>query len=428
MARQKKKKATKPSTSKGCKRLKTANQKASGSAKRIKYDPESLILENRDKRYCQNFNVKTTIKTTFSLKAIRVPDLSSEEEMELEAFVEEEVEFEGFDPVKELKRRPEVKHKTFILKARKAIIDEMNLSDPCESNPDVSVPTAAPFDMTCDVFEPYREEEAPIACEYPQNLMHVLPTLEEDSDDSDDDTVKFRIRKEGTRAGNPVIEDSHGHTYNYQRTGKSGYCNFQCIKRQKNGKNNCCATLRVDNFEGGDEEMKVRQTGRPHNHDSNYSNMIRKDINFQLKRQSTEYPRTKSSDIVYKVLSENSDFQNYYDSSGRLPKTKSMCRTIQRERRLNAAPIITSLDFEMDIKWIEVANFFHKEVKVKKARHFIFFTNAQLIYMNEAHAWYIDGTFKIVGKPMKQLLTIHVVVLYQKQRASIPVCFILMSR
>ena len=226
----------KTSTSKGSKRQNTANQKASGSAKKIKYNPESPFLENRDKGYCQNFNVKTTVKTTFSLKAIRIPILSSDEEMELETVVEEEVEFEGFDPVKELKRRPEVKHKTFILKARKAIIDEMSLSDPCESNPDVSVPTAAPFDMTCNVFEPYREEEAPIACEYPQNLMHVLPTLEEDSDDDDDDTVKFRIRKEGTRLGKPVIEDTHGHTYNYHRTGKTGYFNFQCIKRQKGGK------------------------------------------------------------------------------------------------------------------------------------------------------------------------------------------------
>ena len=48
--------------------------------------------------------------------------------------------------------------------------------------------------------------------------------------------------------------------------------------------------------------------------------------------------------------------------------------------------------------------------------------------MSEAYAWYIDGTFKIVKYPMRQLLTIHVVVLYEKQRASIPVCFILMSR
>ena len=153
MALKKKKNATKPSTSKGSKRQNTANQKASGSATKIKYDPESPFLENRDKGYCQNINV--------------------------------------------------------------------------------SVLPPAPFDMTCNIFEPYREEETPFACEYPENLMHLLPSLEEDSDDDDDDSVKFKIRKEGTRLGNPVIEDTHGHTYNYNHTDKTGYFNFQCIKRPK---------------------------------------------------------------------------------------------------------------------------------------------------------------------------------------------------
>ena len=41
MAPKKKKNPRKTSTSKGCKRQKTANQKASGSAKKIKYNPES---------------------------------------------------------------------------------------------------------------------------------------------------------------------------------------------------------------------------------------------------------------------------------------------------------------------------------------------------------------------------------------------------
>ena len=50
------------------------------------------------------------------------------------------------------------------------------------------------------------------------------------------------------------------------------------------------------------------------------------------------------------------------------------------------------------------------------------------MYMSRAYAWYIDGTFKIVKEPMKQLLTIHVVLLNQNQRVSVPVCYVLMSR
>ena len=125
------------STSKGSKRKQNANQKADDSPKRVKYDPSSRNYENRDKVYCKNF----------SLRAIRVPEYESEEEFSL---VEEEVEFEGFN-ILEVDRRPALNNKTAILKARQAIIDEMVLSDPCSNNPDLSVPTAAPFDMVCDV-------------------------------------------------------------------------------------------------------------------------------------------------------------------------------------------------------------------------------------------------------------------------------------
>ena len=116
MAPKRKKTAAKASTSKGSK-------KASDSPKKVKYDPESQFLENRDKNYCKNF----------SLRNIRVPESSSESEEDL-GFVEEEVEFEGFD-IKELDRRESVRNKTFILKARIAIMNELRLSDPCESNP-----------------------------------------------------------------------------------------------------------------------------------------------------------------------------------------------------------------------------------------------------------------------------------------------------
>ena len=65
---------------------------------------------------------------------------------------------------------------------------------------------------------------------------------------------------------------------------------------------------------------------------------------------------------------------------------------------------------------------------MKKARHFIFFDNVQLRHMSEAYAWYVDGTFKIVKDPVKQLLAIHVLLICESQKVSIPVCFVLMYR
>merc|ERR1711874_646767 len=74
-------------------------------------------------------------------------------------------------------------------------------------------------------------------------------------------------------------------------------------------------------------------------------------------------------------------------------------------------------------------NFYRGDVIVRNARHFIFFTNDQLRYMAKARNWYIDGTFKIVKEPIKQLVTIHVVLICaESRRVSLPVCFILMTR
>ena len=72
--------------------------------------------------------------------------------------------------------------------------------------------------------------------------------------------------------------------------------------------------------------------------------------------------------------------------------------------------------------------FFRGEVTVKKARHFIFCNPTQLKYLADAYAWYIDGTFKIVKDPVKQLLTIHILINSDNQRVSVPVCFVLMAR
>ena len=49
-------------------------------------------------------------------------------------------------------------------------------------------------------------------------------------------------------------------------------------------------------------------------------------------------------------------------------------------------------------------------------------------YLADANAWYIDGAFKIVKYPVKQLLTIHILIHSDDQRVSVPVCFVLMAR
>ena len=47
--------------------------------------------------------------------------------------------------------------------------------------------------------------------------------------------------------------------------------------------------------------------------------------------------------------------------------------------------------------------------------------------MKNAKTWYIDGTFKIIGKPFTQLLTIHAFLFQDGVTKQVPLCYVLMS-
>ena len=174
--------------------------------------------------------------------------------------------------------------------------------------------------------------------------------------------------------------------------------------------------------------MIVTKQGQPHNHEQNFANHIRKDLMEEIQKQAIDFYYAKTGAIVEKVLAENEAFGSFYESGSCFPQKKSMFRAVQRAREGVRPPNVDDPDFVLEQRGIELANFFRGEVTVKKARHFIFVTNTQLKFMSEAYAWYIDGTFKICRDPVKQLLTIHVVMNVSDQCVSLPVCFVLMSR
>ena len=179
---------------------------------------------------------------------------------------DEEEEFEGFFN-EELDRREPLSRKVKFLKEQQAIMDEMMLAEPCsgKNQLNMSLPfdqiMPAPFNQTVDEFELLEEESTPRACEFPQNLLHPVPNPQHDEElGAGENSIKYSLRKEGTRAVNPVIEDSHGHTYGLKRKNKGKVTRngpFQCIKRKYKGKNNCKNALKIVNFEAGENEMVV---------------------------------------------------------------------------------------------------------------------------------------------------------------------------
>ena len=66
---------------------------------------------------------------------------------------------------------------------------------------------------------------------------------------------------------------------------------------------------------------------------------------------------------------------------------------------------------------------------MKKARHLLFASNDQLSFLAKAKTWYMDGTFKTLKEPFKQLFTIH--VFFKNDNGNVkqvPLMFVLMTR
>ena len=70
---------------------------------------------------------------------------------------------------------------------------------------------------------------------------------------------------------------------------------------------------------------------------------------------------------------------------------------------------------------------FKSEVKVKERRHFLFATKEQLQQLDFSKTWYMDGMFKVVSQPFKQLLTINASVRSADSVKQVPLVFVVMS-
>ena len=67
------------------------------------------------------------------------------------------------------------------------------------------------------------------------------------------------------------------------------------------------------------------------------------------------------------------------------------------------------------------------DLTVKQTRHLIFARQEQLNTLAHAKSWYVDGTFKLVRHPFKQLLTENAFVRSGEYAKQVPLVFVLMA-
>lgn len=120
-----------------------------------------------------------------------------------------------------------------------------------------------------------------------------------------------------------------------------------------------------------------------------------------------------------------------------LPDPILLARTVNRARAKERPTHPTDLHFTLDRPNMP-KHFLRGDILVgpegQQQRHLIFSTKKQLRLLREMKRWYLDGTFRLVKKPMMQLWTIHGFLKVWNSRKKrheikqVPLLYVLMSR
>ena len=109
-----------------------------------------------------------------------------------------------------------------------------------------------------------------------------------------------------------------------------------------------------------------------------------------------------------------------------LPKPANVARAANRLRQKLRPEQPKDLDFEL-VEECLPPGFFQADLTVKQRRHLIFARQEQLNTLAKAKSWYVDGTFKLVRHPFKQLLTVNAFVRSGEYAKQVPLVFVLMA-
>nr|XP_022305702.1 uncharacterized protein LOC111112483 [Crassostrea virginica] len=133
-----------------------------------------------------------------------------------------------------------------------------------------------------------------------------------------------------------------------------------------------------------------------------------------------------SFDIVNAAIRNNADTAAPPAS---IPIPGSLVRTANRIRHLERPQDPSDLHYELDKDFLNLhaPGFLSHDLQVGNRRHLIFYTDRQLQLLAKANIWYMDGTFRCINSPWKQLFSIHGFVKSGKRLKQIPLVFVIMS-
>ena len=224
--------------------------------------------------------------------------------------------------------------------------------------------------------------------------------------------ITYKIVEGATQRAKCKLVDSVGYSYtsSKRRLSKTYWC---CSVRNSN--NRCRATV-------VQEHATFRAGSMPHNHPCTLDEALKVEITAKVKHQAKQEAFKPATLIVEEVMLATAP-----EDVPNLPKIDLLTRTANRVRQAGRPKHPKSLDFNL-IDTHCPDGFVKHDIKVGNQRHILFASDQQLQLLATAKTWYMDGTFKVVRAPFKQLFSIHAFVRSDDDVKQIPLAFALMSR
>ena len=191
---------------------------------------------------------------------------------------------------------------------------------------------------------------------------------------------------------------------------KNGDIKWQCVVR--NSKVKCYAQV----TESGDSFVVGSQ---PHLHPADPGAIQKNTMRTQGKEDAIANPYKSGLQIAKDLQRDNQVPQ--------LPATSTLARIFNRHRQNTRPNHPTTLEgFTVDCNHVP-AIFKTFQIEVGERIHIVWISDHQRALLKKAKTWYMDGTFKLVREPFKQLYSIHAFITNGTVTKQVPLLFVLMS-
>ncbi|XP_052066115.1 uncharacterized protein LOC127705806 [Mytilus californianus] len=229
-------------------------------------------------------------------------------------------------------------------------------------------------------------------------------------------TITYKILDQGTKRGKHKLYSSDGFSFTVKRQ-QNEKTWWWCSVRGKN--NRCPAAV----SQIGDKFVPGKLT---HNHPSAPGSVVAATISSTVKAQAAlpAHAFTRSSEIVKTVLTTHANV-NLPEASR--PAITNLKRQCNRRRQKDRPPEPKHLDFDLAEYYLP-DNFLKADIKKNGQRYVVLATDQQLQLLSKSKCWYMDGTFKVVKAPFKQLFTINCFLNSGTETKHVPLMYVIMSR